>query len=114
MSNLELKKCIPCGGGTPPLSEAEERVYMGHIHGWSLHRKGVHQLHKLFQFPSFEKAVEFVNLVARLAQKEDHHPDIYLTYRHVTLVLWTKKIAGLSENDFILAAKIDQFPYGGA
>jgi 4a-hydroxytetrahydrobiopterin dehydratase len=110
MNDPELKNCVPCGEGTPPLSDTEERALLGRIHGWSLHRKGVHQLRKLFQFPGFEQAVAFVNLVAGLAQEEDHHPDIYLTYRHVTLVLWTKTISGLSENDFILAAKIDVLP----
>jgi 4a-hydroxytetrahydrobiopterin dehydratase len=110
MENLEFKKCLPCHAGTPPLPEETERSLLNQLHGWSLHRKGIHQLRKLYQFSSFEQAVEFVNMVARLAREEDHHPDIYLTYRHVTLVLWTKKISGLSENDFILAAKIDQLP----
>src|SRR4030042_5707715 len=104
MNDLESKKCVPCRMGTPPLSEKEEHDFLARIRGWSLHRKGVHQLHKLYQLPSFGQAVDFVNMVAEVAEEEGHHPDIYLTYRHVTLVLWTKKISGLSENDFILAA----------
>jgi 4a-hydroxytetrahydrobiopterin dehydratase len=110
MSSLETKKCSPCDEETEPLTDQQEYDYLNRIHGWSLNRKQVHQLRKLFQFASFAEAVEFVNQVAKVAEEENHHPDIYLAYRHVTVILWTKKISGLSENDFILAAKIDQLP----
>ena len=110
MHNLETKKCSPIQEGTPPLTEQEEYDFLNQIHGWSLSRKQVHQLRKLFQFASFHEAVDFVDQVAGIAEEENHHPDIYLAYRHVTVILWTKKISGLSENDFILAAKIDQVP----
>ncbi len=110
MRNLETRRCAPIAEGTPPLGEQEEYDFLNHIHGWSLSRKQVHQLRKLFQFANFSEAVEFVDNVARIAEEENHHPDIYLSYRHVTVILWTKTIGGLSENDFIMAAKIDQMP----
>jgi 4a-hydroxytetrahydrobiopterin dehydratase len=110
MSNLETRKCSPCEEGTSPLTDDEEYDFLNHIHGWSLGRKQVHQIRKLYQFASFTEAAGFVKEVARLAEEENHHPDIFFSYRHVTVILWTKKISGLSENDFILAAKIDQLP----
>jgi 4a-hydroxytetrahydrobiopterin dehydratase len=110
MVNLETKKCVPCAEGVLPLSEAEERDYLAQLHGWSLNRKGVHQLRKLFEFPDFAQAIAFVNQVAGVAEAENHHPDIYIAYRHVTIILWTKKAGGLTENDFILAAKVADLP----
>jgi 4a-hydroxytetrahydrobiopterin dehydratase len=107
MSSLEIKNCDPCSEGTLPLSEKEESEFLSQLKGWSLDRKRVHQLRKLFQFKSFPAAIEFVDNVAKLAEKEGHHPDFYIAFRHVSIMLWTKKIAGLSENDFIIAAKIN-------
>ncbi|RPJ05116.1 MAG: 4a-hydroxytetrahydrobiopterin dehydratase [Spirochaetaceae bacterium] len=107
MENMTDKKCIPCAEGSQPLSEADEKRFIAEISGWMLDRKKIHAIHKLFKLADFRKAVEFVNRIADLAEEEGHHPDIYLSSRYVTIALWTKKIFGLSENDFILAAKID-------
>lgn len=107
MSDLALKKCAPLTGETRPFSEQEEYDYLSRVRGWSVGRKHAHQIRKLFQFEDFREAVAFVNEVAQIAEEENHHPDIFLSYRHVTVSVWTRKIGGLSENDFILAAKID-------
>jgi len=107
MSDLTRKKCKPCESGTAPLTDDEEQQFLNQLTGWSLDKKKIHQLHKLYKFKNLSEAVKFVSEVARLAEDEGHHPDIYISYQYVTIVLWTKKIAGLSENDFIMAANID-------
>ncbi len=108
MNGLEAKKCLPIDEGTEPLSEEDEFEYLNQIHGWSLNRKQVHQLRKLFQFMSFTAAVEFVNRVARIAEEENHHPDLLIHgWNHVRIELYTHTARGLSENDFIMAARFD-------
>lgn len=107
MSDLTMKKCMPPTAETAVLEESEEYNLLLQLNAWSLDKKRVHHIRKLFQFESFRKAVKFVDKVATIAEKEDHHPDIFLSYRHVTVSLWTKKLGGLTENDYIVAAKID-------
>ena len=114
---LASKKCVPCRGGIAPLSEEKAREYLSGTAGWSLEEGGT-RLKRLFEFEDFKKAMEFVNRVAEVAEEEGHHPDIAIHWNKVDLVLWTHKIGGLHENDFILAAKVDRLleparPTGG-
>lgn len=101
---LARKKCVPCEGGTVPMSKAEAERMLKQVNGWSLEGK---MIRKQFVFRDFTEAMAFVNKIAALAEGEDHHPDIKINWNKVTLELWTHAIGGLSENDFIVAAKVD-------
>lgn len=103
-TNLSQKKCKPCEGYTQPLSNEEADNFLKQIPSWSI-KNG--RVFKQFKFKDFKKAVEFVNKVADIAEEENHHPDITISYNKVGIELWTHAIKGLSENDFILAARID-------
>ena len=105
--NLLNKKCVPCKGGVDPLSIDEVKGYLKEVVGWKL-STDAKKINKEFSFKDFVEAMEFVNQVARLAEEEGHHPDIHIFYNKVTFELWTHAIGGLSENDFILAAKINK------
>jgi len=109
MSGLTEKRCVPCEGGMPPLKKAEVEIFLSQVPGWSLNGKWIT---KEFKFKNFVAAMKFVNRVADLAEQEGHHPDIHIHYNIVRLDLWTHAIDGLSENDFILAAKIDALKPG--
>jgi 4a-hydroxytetrahydrobiopterin dehydratase len=101
---LRNRKCVPCEGGAPPLSKKETKALLAQVEGWSeRHRK----LHKTRTFADFRDAMAFVGRVADLAEAEGHHPDFCVHYNRVDFTLWTHAVRGLSENDFILAAKID-------
>lgn len=102
---LATKKCIPCEGGIPPLSLQKINELMPKIEGWELQGD---KISKNFQFENFKEAIRFVNKVAELAEQENHHPNILINYNIVIITLWTHAVNGLSENDFILAAKIDK------
>jgi len=102
---LTEQKCEPCRGGTPPLSQEEARDLLREIPEWTLKENAIE---RTFQFKDFKEAIDFVNEVAETADKEDHHPDIHIYYNKVRIELTTHKIKGLSKNDFILAAKIDE------
>jgi 4a-hydroxytetrahydrobiopterin dehydratase len=104
---LAARSCVPCRGGIPPLTEPQARELLENTPGWSLQEKGT-RLTRRFEFEDFKKAIEFVNRVAEIAEAQAHHPDIAIHWNKVDLVLWTHKIGGLHENDFILAAKIDK------
>ena len=106
MSQLAQKRCIPCRGGIPPLTAEEIKPLLDQLEGWSVIDN--HHLQKLVQFPDFKTALDFTNQVGTLAEEEDHHPDIYLAWGKVELTLWTHKIDGLTESDFVMAAKVDQ------
>ena len=101
------KSCVPCRGGIPPLDEAKAREYAAATPDWTLEEKGT-RLHRRFEFRDFKAAMEFVNRLADVAEREGHHPDICIHWNKVELTLWTHKIGGLHENDFILASKIDR------
>lgn len=104
---LLKKKCVPCEGrGIKPLSRADAQDYLDEIPGWSLDDKA-RKISKEFKFQDFIGAINFVERVADVAEMESHHPDIHIHYNKVLLELWTHSIGGLSENDFILAVKID-------
>jgi 4a-hydroxytetrahydrobiopterin dehydratase len=107
MTKLADKKCTACQGGIPPLEGMELKTYSSQLEaGW--HVVHEHHLEKEFHFNDFKEALAFTNKVGELAEQEEHHPDIQLSWGKVRIVLWTHKINGLSESDFILAAKIDQ------
>ncbi len=104
-SRLVSRKCEPCRGGLPPLAEAQSREFLEQTPEWTL-EENASRLARRFEFENFKSALEFVNRVGDLAEQEGHHPDIAIHWNKVELVLWTHKIGGLHENDFILAAKI--------
>ena len=107
MPKLKEKHCIPCeGGSVKPMVRADAERLMNEISGWEL-AKNAKSISKEFVFKNFDKAMDFVNLVADLAEQEGHHPDITISYNKVWFVLSTHAIRGLSENDFILASKIN-------
>lgn len=106
-SNLISKKCIPCEGGTPPFSEEEISGYLKRVEGWLASEGEPKKISKDFKFKDFKEAMDFVNKVAELAESEGHHPDIRISYNRVQIEMWTHAANGLTENDFILAAKID-------
>lgn len=106
MAPLAEKQCVPCRGEVKPLKgEAIEQLASQLQPGWKVVDE--HHLEKEYKFDDFRRALEFVNEVGELAELENHHPDIFLSYGKVIIQLWTHKIHGLHENDFILAAKID-------
>ena len=106
-NNLFKKKCVPCeGGDINPFLPEEIRNYMPDVPGWTL-SDDAKSITREYKFADFIGAVNFVNLVADIAEEEGHHPDIKINYNKVSLTLSTHAIGGLSENDFIVAAKID-------
>ena len=103
---LSEKKCAPCEGGVPPLQgETLKKCHEELKNGWEV--IGQSKIKKEFNFRNFREAVVFVNKVAAVAEHERHHPDILILYSRVIIELWTHAIRGLSENDFIVAAKVD-------
>src|SRR3989338_4268650 len=105
MTDLIQKKCVPCEDQAP-LKEEEIKKYMEELkEGWEVLENK--KIQKLFRFKDFKEVMVFVNKVADLAENEGHHPNITIDYSKVNIVIWTHAIGGLSENDFILAAKID-------
>ena len=107
VSELANKECIPCRGGVPPLKGAELKTLTKQLSGnWKTINE--HHLEKEFGFKNFAQALEFTNRVGGIAENQQHHPDIYLAWGKVKITLWTHAINGLTESDFILAAKIDK------
>lgn len=106
MSELADKKCVPCAGGVPPLEGAALDALAAEVEGWEV-VKG-HHLDKTFKFDDFKGALAFTNEVGEIAEAEGHHPDIHLTWGKVRIEIFTHKIDGLTESDFVLAAKIDR------
>lgn len=106
MNNLLKKKCVPCEGGMESLKQEEVFGLMEQIDGWNVDGD-FKVIFKEFKFKDFIGATNFVNKIAEIAEEEGHHPDIHIFYNKVVLELTTHAIGGLSENDFILAAKID-------
>ncbi len=106
MSDLARKSCVPCRGGVPPLTAEQTLPLLSQLDGWEV--KQQHHLQRLFDFPDFVTALDFVNRVGDIAEAEGHHPDLYLAWGKVEVKIWTHKIDGLTESDFVLAAKIDQ------
>lgn len=107
MSELAKKQCVPCKGGVPPLSDAESSALLRELgNGWRVVEN--HHIEKDYDFDDFRHALDFTNRIGELAEKVGHHPDIHLAWGKVKLTIWTHKIDGLTESDFILAAKADR------
>jgi 4a-hydroxytetrahydrobiopterin dehydratase len=107
MNALAKKQCVPCKGGVAPLKGKDLKKLAGELKGgWRIVKE--HQLEKEYKFDNFREALAFTNRVGELAESQNHHPDIYLAWGKVKLTLSTHKIKGLSESDFILAAKADE------
>ncbi len=105
MSDLATKTCEPCRGGIAPLEGEQLHRLQREVPGWKIVEG--HHLYKVFHFPDFKSALDFVNSVGEVAEQQGHHPAIYFTWGKVEITIWTHKIDGLVEADFILAAKID-------
>ncbi len=110
MSDLTSKKCVPCEGGVPSLDLSEIHKYQKKVDGWDVkpNEKKIYYLQKNFTFKNFLGSQNFVNKVGTISENEGHHPDITFGWGYAKIIITTHAIEGLSENDFILAAKIDQ------
>jgi len=106
MTALADKKCVPCRGGTPPLAGKDLELLSKQLPHWKV--VDAHHITRAFTFPDFGQALDFVNKVGGIAEEQGHHPDILLSWGKAEITTWTHKINGLTESDFILAAKIDQ------
>jgi 4a-hydroxytetrahydrobiopterin dehydratase len=105
MNELAEKECVPCKGGVPPLKgKALEDLSKKLGNGWRVAQE--HHLEKEFAFKNFREALDFTNHVGEIAEAQSHHPDIYLAWGKVKVTIWTHKIDGLTESDFVLAAKV--------
>lgn len=110
VSALRQKKCVPCEGGVPPVPRDDAERLLKDLPGWQLSEDGI-RIRREWVVKDFMAAIRFFERVAELAEDEGHHPDLHLVgYRNATIELWTHAIGGLSENDFITAAKIDELP----
>ena len=110
MSDLLDKKCVPCEGGVPPLDLKEIHKYQTKVDGWDVkpNEKKIFHLEKNYKFKNFLDSQKFVNKVGEISENEGHHPDITYGWGYAKIIITTHAIEGLSENDFILASKIDQ------
>jgi 4a-hydroxytetrahydrobiopterin dehydratase len=106
MSGLAEKSCVPCRGGVPALKGKELEDLHRQVPDWEVVNE--HHLKRMFTFPDFVSALAFVNRVGEVAEKEGHHPDIYLAWGKAEITIWTHKVDGMTESDFILAAKINK------
>lgn len=111
--NLSSRECVPCKGGIPPLHGAALRDLHSQLaEGWHVIEE--HHLEREWKFPDFKQALDFTNQVGAVAEAANHHPDFHLGWGKVKLTLWTHKINGLTESDFIFASKVDELPGGKA
>lgn len=104
MNELAQKRCKPCEGGVAPLSSAQIGPMLKSVPGWALEGK---QITRAYAFRNYHETMAFVNATAWISHREDHHPDLLVGYNQCTVKYWTHAIGGLSENDFICAAKLD-------
>ncbi len=104
---LAAKSCVPCRGGVPPLAGAALEELLARLgpNGWRV--VAGHHLEKRYDFPDFARALAFVDRAGAIAEAEGHHPDLHLSWGKVVVEIWTHKIDGLTESDFVLAAKLD-------
>ena len=109
MSDLHNKKCVPCRGGILPFDIKEIHKYIKKVNGWDVktNEKKNYFIEKKFIFKNFVESQKFVNLICEISEKEDHHPDITFGWGYARIKIFTHAVEGLSENDFILASKID-------
>jgi|TARA_B110000438_G_scaffold255998_1_gene263171 4a-hydroxytetrahydrobiopterin dehydratase len=110
MDDLTEKKCVPCEGNLPPLDYKEIHKYLKKVNGWEVkkNKKNIFFIEKKFNFKNFIESKNFINLVSDISESEKHHPDITFGWGFANIQITTHAIEGLSENDFILAAKIDK------
>ncbi len=106
MSELASRECVPCRGGVPPLKGEPLAALLAQLQGWEVINE--HHLKKEYRVKDFREALAFVNRVGELAEEQGHHPDLCFGWGRVEITIWTHKIDGLTESDFILAAKIDE------
>jgi 4a-hydroxytetrahydrobiopterin dehydratase len=106
--DLASLTCIPCRGGTPPLDQGKIKMMLNAVPGWLKSIGEIDKIEKTFKFKNFAESMVFVNRVAEIAEEQGHHPDIFIHWNEVTLTLYTHAINGLFDNDFIIAAKIDE------
>ena len=106
MNGLAARECVPCRGGVAPLKGQEIARLLSELEGWEVVNE--HHLRKEFNFPNFREAQGFVDRIGNLAEEQGHHPDICFGWGRAEITIWTHKIDGLTESDFILAAKIDR------
>lgn len=104
--DLSSKACVPCRGGVPPLTAEERAPLLEQVPEWDV--VDGHHLVRNFQFDDFQKALAFTNEAGRIAEEQGHHPEITVGWGHAEVAIWTHKIDGLTESDFILAAKFDK------
>lgn len=107
--DLAQKKCVACEGGAVPMTEMEAEAMSKHVKGWTV-ASGAKKISKEFKFKNYVQAMDFANTITPIAEAEGHHPDLSIGWGRVGVELSTHSIGGLSENDFILAAKIDGVP----
>ena len=105
MAELADKTCVPCRVGTPPLKEADLARLAAQVPGWEVIEE--HHLRRRFRFKNFREALGFVNRIGELAEEQGHHPDIAFGWGYAEITVWTHKIDGLTESDFVFAAKVD-------
>ena len=106
MSELAKQQCVPCRGGVPPLTGQDLAALQAKLGGdWNVVEQ--HHLEKVYRFDDFRQALDFTVRVGEMAEEQDHHPDLYLTWGRVKITIWTHKIDGLTESDFVFAAKAD-------
>jgi 4a-hydroxytetrahydrobiopterin dehydratase len=106
MSELAKQQCVPCRGGVPPLTGAALSDFQARLGGeWNVVEQ--HHLEKIYKLDDFRQALDFTIRVGEMAEEQDHHPDLYLTWGRVKITIWTHKIDGLTESDFVFAAKAD-------
>jgi 4a-hydroxytetrahydrobiopterin dehydratase len=103
---LADQTCVPCRGGVPPLKGVELKRIQQLVPEWKVEKE--HHISRTFTFSDFKQALDFVNRVGNVAEQQGHHPDILLAWGKAGITLWTHKIDGLTQSDFIMAAKIDQ------
>ena len=106
MPELAERQCVPCRGGVPPLKGDEIETLLNQLTAWQVVKE--HHLRKEYKFTDFRETLEFVNRVGELAEAQGHHPDICFGWGKAEVTIWTHKIDGLTESDFVLAAKIDK------
>jgi 4a-hydroxytetrahydrobiopterin dehydratase len=107
MSDLAAKDCVPCKGGVPPLKGEGLRMFQEELGGdWRVVDE--HHLEKTYSFKNFREALDFTSRVGEMAEEQGHHPDLYLAWGKVKLTVWTHKVGGLTESDFVFAAKADR------
>lgn len=110
---LAEQRCVPCEGGVEAFTDAHEEELLKDVTDWELIREGTHHIRRTFTFKDFAEAMAFARQVGDIAESEQHHPDLHISYGKVIVELSTHKVKGLTKNDFIVAAKTDALPAAG-